>query len=80
MVTSLCNATNDYLADNNSLRVAQHDSRNHSTKSLLLISQHNYVNYSEDKAGIDVIFYFRKAFDAVNHEMLLLKIRAFWFC
>ena len=63
------------------ISITQHGFRNkHSTVSSLLLSQYIYVNCIEGKEDIDVIFIdFCKAFDAVNHNQLLMKIRAYGF-
>ena len=90
METIVRNTMNDYLDDNNLLSVTrsefapsvtQYGFRNkHSIVSSLLLSQYNYVNRIKGKEDIDVIFFdFCEAFDAVNHNLLLMKIVAYGF-
>ena len=70
-----------HLKDNNLLNNAQHGFRERrSTVSSLLLSYHHYIENIENKSDIDVLFFdFAKAFDAVNHDLLLLKFNAYRF-
>ena len=46
----------------------------------LLLSYHHYIENIENKSDIDILFFdFAKAFDAVNHDLLLLKLNAYGF-
>ena len=42
------------------------------------MTHYKYVNYVEDKSDVVVILYdFAKAFDVVDHNLLLLKLKAY---
>ena len=76
------NAMYDQLVVVNSLLYpAQHGFRaRRSTVSSLLLTHNEYVNYVEDKSDVDVILFdFAKAFDVVDHNLLLLKLSAYGF-
>ena len=75
------NTIYDHLVVNNLLCSAQHGFRaRRSTVSSLLLTHNEYVNYVEDKTDVDVIsFDFAKAFDVVDHNLLLLKLIAYGF-
>ena len=48
--------------------------------SSLLLNHNEYANYVEDKSDVDVILFdFVKAFDVVDHNILLLKLNAYGF-
>ena len=70
-----------HLKDNNLLNNAQHGFRERrSTVSSPLLSNHHYIENIENKSDIDILFFdFAKAFDAVNHDLLLLKLNAYGF-
>ena len=70
-----------HLKDNNLLNNAQHGFRERrSTVSSLLLSYHHYIENIENKSDIDILFFdFAKVFDAVNHDLLLLKLNAYGF-
>ena len=75
------NAMYDHLVVNCQLCPAQHGFRaRRSTVSSLLLTHNEYVNYVEDKSDVDVILFdFAKAFDVVDHNLLLLKLNAYGF-
>ena len=75
------NVMYDHLLVNSLLCPAQHGFRvRRSTVSSLLLIHNEYVNYVEDKSDIDVILFdFAKAFDVVDHNLLLLKLSAYGF-
>ena len=53
METKVQNKMNDYLDNNNLLRVTQHGFRNkRSTVSPLFLSQNNYINCIKDKEAL----------------------------
>ena len=75
------NAMYDHLVVKSLLCPAQHGFRaRRSTVSSLLLTHNEYVNYVEDKSDVDVILFdFAKAFDVVDHNLLLLKLNAYGF-
>ena len=75
------NATYDYLVINSLLCPSQHGFRaRRSTVSSLLLTHKEYVNYIEDKSDVDVILFdFAKAFDVVDHNLFIFKIKCLQF-
>jgi len=68
-----------YMNDNNLYSDCQHGFRQHrSCMTQLLEVMEDFTNMIDDKSPIDVIYLdFRKAFDTVPHERLLLKLRSY---
>ena len=66
---------------NSLLCPAQHGFRaRRSTVSSLLLTLNKYVNYVENKSDVDVILFdFAKAFDVIDHILLVLKLNAYGF-
>ena len=75
------NAMYDHLFFNSLLCPAHYGFRaRRSTISSLLLTLNEYVNYVEDKSDVDVILFdLAKAFDVVDHNLLLLKLNAYGF-
>jgi hypothetical protein len=70
-----------HLDRENLLSRSQHGFRSKcSTTSALLHSNFKYVSYLDNRADVDeILFDFSKAFDVVNHRLLLLKVKAYGF-
>ena len=68
----------DFLSTNKLMDPRQHGSRaGHSTLSQLLQHYGNILDHMENKVNTDVIYLdFSKAFDKVDHSVLLSKVRA----
>jgi hypothetical protein len=70
-----------HVSDNGLLNAAQHGFRaKHSTATSLLVSVFEYIQGIENKSDVDIIMFdFAKAFDIVNHDLLLIKLRSYGF-
>lgn len=70
-----------HVSDNGLLNAAQHGFRaKHSTATSLLASVFEYIQGIESKSNVDIIMFdFAKAFDSVNHDLLLIKLRSYGF-
>ncbi len=68
-----------HLTVSDLLSPSQHGFRDkRSTLTSLIISQYDYITQLDNGSDIDLILFdFSKAFDSVNHELLLLKLRAY---
>lgn len=77
----LCKAMYEHLSYEKLLSNSQHGFRcKRSTTSALLHSCYVYMSHLDNRSDVDcIMFDFSKAFDTVNHQLLLVKIKAYGF-
>jgi ribonuclease P/MRP protein subunit RPP40 len=73
---------NNHCSKNRILDSNQHGFRaRHSTATQLLEATQTWAQYLNAGSSVDVVYFdFKKAFDKVNHKMLLLKLHRYNFC